>query len=91
MNLKNYPLIIKNQKSTLLLMYNKIITNDTMLLLNPIVIYSLHLIFYNNYYNSKDVDWKVHQDGSIVIVIGDNKQIYFMYYQSIHIVYVIFT
>ena len=87
----NSPLIIKNQKSTLLLMYNKIIINTTILLLNPIVIYSLHLIFYNNYYNSKDVDWKVHQDGNIVIVIGDNKQIYFMYYQSIHIVYVIFT
>ena len=91
MNLMNSPLIIKNQKSTLLLMYNKIIINTTILLLNPIVIYSLHLIFYNNYYNSKDVDWKVHQDGNIVIVIGDNKQIYFMYYQSIHIVYVIFT
>ena len=61
-----------------------------MLLLIHIVFYSLHFIFYSNYYKIKDFDWKVYQDGSILIIIGNKKKKYFMYYQSVQIVYVIF-
>ena len=72
-------------------MYNLKIINDIMLLLIRIIFYSLHFIFYSNSYKNKDFDWNVNHDGSIHKLIGDNKQIYFMYHQSVYIVYVIST